>query len=544
MMRLDPALSDEGPNGEESVTTVDLEKAMRQESRQLELPLEDRGEAPKVEGSGEAGTVAHGDERSGSEHLLMEEVVGRANLVGALKRVRQNKGSPGIDGMSVEELPEYLRRHWGEIRQRLLAGTYQPKPVRRQEIPKSGGGVRELGIPTVLDRFIQQAILQVLQPRFDPTFSRHSHGFRTGRRAHDAVREAQQYIQEGRRWVVDVDLEKFFDRVNHDVLMGRLAKRIEDKAMLRILRRYLDSGVMANGVVMERHMGTPQGGPLSPLLANVLLDEVDKELELRGHAFVRYADDCNVYVRSRRAGQRVMQALRHLYGKLRLQVNEEKSAVARVWDRQFLGYSFWVAAGKVVKRRVSKKALTKFKERVRQITSRSGGRSLQQVAEELRRYVLGWKAYFGLADTPGVFRDLDPMDPPPAAYVAITPVETGKDSVPGVEGSRCEREPRLASCSVRAKLVARGRAPRPAHGLARGVLRRAGCAPAHAVLTSTHRTARCGPACLVVWEGKDRDRRSSPIPIAPDGGAAPDRIAEGKGVRREAGSESCPDASG
>ena len=273
-------------------------------------------EAPKVEGSGEAGTVAHGDERSGSEHLLMEEVVGRANLVGALKRVRQNKGSPGIDGMSVEELPEYLRRHWGEIRQRLLAGTYQPKPVRRQEIPKSGGGVRELGIPTVLDRFIQQAILQVLQPRFDPTFSRHSHGFRPGRRAHDAVREAQQYIQEGRRWVVDVDLEKFFDRVNHDVLMGRLAKRIEDKAMLRILRRYLEAGVMANGVVMERHMGTPQGGPLSPLLANVLLDEVDKELELRGHAFVRYADDCNVYVRSRRAGQRVMQALRHLYGKL------------------------------------------------------------------------------------------------------------------------------------------------------------------------------------------------------------------------------------
>ena len=384
MMRLNPALSDEGPNGEESVTTVDLEKAMRQESRQLELPLEDRGEAPKVEGSGEAGTVAHGDERSGSEHLLMEEVVGRANLVGALKRVRQNKGSPGIDGMSVEELPEYLRRHWGEIRQRLLAGTYQPKPVRRQEIPKSGGGVRELGIPTVLDRFIQQAILQVLQPRFDPTFSRHSHGFRPGRRAHDAVREAQQYIQEGRRWVVDVDLEKFFDRVNHDVLMGRLAKRIEDKAMLRILRRYLEAGVMANGVVMERHMGTPQGGPLSPLLANVLLDEVDKELELR-----------------------VMQALRHLYAKLRLQVNEEKSAVARVWDRQFLGYSFWVAAGKVVKRRVSKKALTKFKERVRQITSRSGERSLQQVAEELRRYVLGWKAYFGLADTPGVFRDLD-----------------------------------------------------------------------------------------------------------------------------------------
>ena len=514
MMRLDPALSDEGPNGEESVTTVDLEKAMRQESRQLELPLEDRGEAPKVEGSGEAGTVAHGDERSGSEHLLMEEVVGRANLVGALKRVRQNKGSPGIDGMSVEELPEYLRRHWGEIRQRLLAGTYQPKPVRRQEIPKSGGGVRELGIPTVLDRFIQQAILQVLQPRFDPTFSRHSHGFRPGRRAHDAVREAQQYIQEGRRWVVDVDLEKFFDRVNHDVLMGRLAKRIEDKAMLRILRRYLEAGVMANGVVMERHMGTPQGGPLSPLLANVLLDEVDKELELRGHAFVRYADDCNVYVRSRRAGQRVMQALRHLYGKLRLQVNEEKSAVARVWDRQFLGYSFWVAAGKVVNQapgqqegpdEVQGASPADYKPEWRAEPATGGGR-----ATALRAGVEG---ILRLSGYTGGFPRPGPMDPPPAAYVAITPVETGKDSVPGVEGSRCEREPRLASCSVRAKLVARGRAPRPAHGLARGVLRRAGCAPAHAVLTSTHRTARCGPACLVVWEGKDRDRRSSPIPI-------------------------------
>ena len=262
-------------------------------------------------------------------------------------------------------------------------------------------------IPTVLDRFIQQAVLQVLQPRFDSMFSRHSHGFRPGRRAHDLVREAQQYMQEGRRWVVDVDLEKFFDRVNHDVLIGRLAKRIEDKRMLRIIRRDLEAGVMAKGVVMERHMGTPQGKPLSPLLANVLLDEVDKELERRGHAFVWYADDCNVYVRSKRAGERVMQALKRQYGKLRLQVNEEKSAVARVWDRQFMGYRFWVAAGKVVKRRVSKKALTKFKERVRQITRRSGGRSLGQVAEELRSYVLGWRAYFGLADTPGVFRDLD-----------------------------------------------------------------------------------------------------------------------------------------
>jgi group II intron reverse transcriptase/maturase len=309
--------------------------------------------------------------------------------------------------MRVEDLLEYLRENWEGIRRRLLAGTYQPSPVRRQEIPKSGGGIRQLGIPIVLDRFIQQAILQVLQPQFDPTFSEHSHGFRPGRRAHDAVQEAQRYIQEGRRWVVDVDLESFFDRVNHDVLMGRLARRIADRRLLGIIRRYLEAGVMVNGVVTERYMGTPQGGPLSPLLANVLLDEVDQELEGRGHTFVRYADDCNVYVRSKQAGDRVMETLRRLYAKLRLRVNEEKSAVARVWDRQFLGYSFWVAAGKVVKRRVSAKALVKFKGRIRQITSRIGGRSLEQVTKELRSYMLGWSLYFGLADTPGIFHRLD-----------------------------------------------------------------------------------------------------------------------------------------
>jgi group II intron reverse transcriptase/maturase len=376
-------------------------------STQLELLLEDRGEAANVQRSGEAQSVVSGDERSGSDHGLMELVVARDNLKRALKRVRQNKGGPGIDGMRVEDLSEYLSENWEGIRRRLLAGTYQPSPVRRQEIPKSGGGKRQLGIPTVLDRFIQQAILQVLQPQFDPSFSSHSHGFRPGRRAHDAVREAQRYIQDGRRWVVDVDLESFFDRVNHDVLMGRLARRIADRRLLGIIRRYLEAGVMVNGVVTERYMGTPQGGPLSPLLANVLLDEVDQELERRGHAFVRYADDCNVYVRSKRAGERVMETLRRLYAKLRLRVNEEKSAVARVWDRQFLGYSFWVAAGKVVKRRVSAKALVKFKGRIRQITSRIGGRSLEQVAKELRSYMLGWSSYFGLADTPGIFHSLD-----------------------------------------------------------------------------------------------------------------------------------------
>lgn len=385
---------------------MSLGDAMRQKTRQLVLPLDSRGEAPRSLRSGEASTAASGDERPGTDRL-MEEVVQRGNARVALKRVRQNKGSPGVDGMTVDELPEYLAENWEEIREQLVAGAYQPRPVKRQEIPKSGGGVRELGIPTALDRFVQQAILQVLQPRFDPTFSEHSHGFRPGRRAHDAVCEAQQYIQEGRRVVVDVDLEKFFDRVNHDVLMGKLAGRIADKRMLGLIRRYLEAGIMANGVVVERWEGTPQGGPLSPLLANVLLDEVDKELEKRGLSFVRYADDLNVYVRSKRAGEDAMRALRRLYARLRLRVNDAKSAVARPWDRKFLGYSFWVAPGRKVKRRVAPKALAAMKDRVREITARNGGRSIPTVVADLRSYLTGWQAYFQLAETPRVFRELD-----------------------------------------------------------------------------------------------------------------------------------------
>jgi group II intron reverse transcriptase/maturase len=380
---------------------------MHPKTRQLELALGGWGEAPEDQRSGEAGRATQRGERSGSNSLLMEQVVARENAVEALKRVRRNKGSPGIDGMTVDELEPYLREHWGRVRERLLAGTYQPSAVKRQLIPKSGGGMRQLGIPTVLDRFVQQLLLQVLQPIWDPTFSEHSHGFRPGRKAHNAVREAQQYIQEGRRWVVDVDLEKFFDRVNHDVLMGKLENRVEDRRMLRIIRRFLEAGIMADGVVVKRHEGTPQGGPLSPLLANVLLDEVDKELERRGHRFVRYADDCNIYVPSRRAGDRALAVLRQKYAKLKLRINEEKSAVARVWGRKFLGYSFWVARGQEVKCRVSPKALEELKQRVRAITSRSGGRSIKQVCSELGAYLRGWKEYFKLADTPGVFRDLD-----------------------------------------------------------------------------------------------------------------------------------------
>ena len=360
----------EGPNEEEGEEPASLADAMPQKTVQMELPFEGRGEASRAERSAEASTATRGNARPGASEL-MELVMSRQNLLLALKRVKQNKGSAGIDGMTVGELSGHLREHWPRLREQLLAGTYHPAPVKRVAIPKPGGGERELGIPTVLDRFIQQALLQVLQPRWDPTFSEHSHGFRPGRSAHGAVREAQRYVQQGRRWVVDVDLSKFFDRVNHDILMGKLAHRIADKRVLGLIRRYLNAGIMANGVVVERHEGTPQGGPLSPLLANVLLDEVDKELEKRGHAFVRYADDCNVYVQSKRAGERVMATLHRLYSRLRLRINEQKSAVARASERKFLGFSFWVGPGRAIRCKVAKPALQAMKERVRHITRRT-----------------------------------------------------------------------------------------------------------------------------------------------------------------------------
>ena len=408
-MRFDPAASDEGPNGEESESTVRHDRAVHQMSNeQFELPLETQGEAPSGMRSGEARSAVQGDERAGLDTLqLMEQIVEGGNLRRALQRVQQNKGSPGVDGLTVEELPHYLRDHWRVIRAQLLTGRYQPSVVKRVEIPKSDGGVRLLGIPTVLDRFIQQAVLQVLQPAIDPTFSESSYGFRPSRRAHDAVCQAQRYVQSGRRWVVDVDLEKFFDRVNHDVLMGLVAKRITDSRTRTLIRRYLEAGVMTSGVVRERHEGTPQGGPLSPLLANVLLDVVDKQLERRGHRFVRYADDCNVYVESKRAAARVMVGLTRLYATLKLTVNTAKSAVALAWDRSFLGYSFWIASDRSVKRRVAPKALATMKARLREITSRNGGRRLARVCAELRSYLVGWTAYFRLADTPRAFTDVD-----------------------------------------------------------------------------------------------------------------------------------------
>jgi RNA-directed DNA polymerase len=365
------------------------------------------GETADRERSVEVSTAARGSAHPGDDGAdLMERVLSRPNLKAALRRVKKNKGGPGSDGVTTDELLPYLWENWARIREEILTGTYRPSPVKRQEIPKSGGGVRELGIPTVLDRFIQQALLQVLQPGFDATFSEHSYGFRPKRSAHDAVKAAKRHVEEGRRYVVDVDLEKFFDRVNHDVLMGRLAKRIQDRRVLGLIRRYLDAGVMVNGVVMAREEGTPQGGPLSPLLANVLLDEVDKELEKRGHAFVRYADDCNVYVRSRRAGERALVLLRRLFTRLRLRVNESKSAVDLVSNRKILGYSFRIDADGTVTLRVADKALGVMKDRIRRITGRVGGRSMAQVIEELRDYLPGWRNYFSLGD-PWTFGRLD-----------------------------------------------------------------------------------------------------------------------------------------
>jgi len=382
-----------------------IRRAQRQMSPEVERIGKEQGETLSEPVSDEARRPGHEVEDTGPG--LLSAVLARENMQQAWKRVRANKGAAGIDGLGIDETAERLMFEWPVIGEQLLQGTYRPQPVRRVTIPKPDGGQRELGIPTVVDRLIQQALLQVLQPLLDPTFSQHSYGFGPGRSAHQAVHAAQAHVESGRRVVVDVDLEKFFDRVNHDILIDRLRKRVSDAGVIRLVRAYLMSGIMDGGVLMARSEGTPQGGPLSPLLASVLLDEVDKELERRGHCFVRYADDANVYVRSRRAGKRVMALLLKLYGRLRLKVNEAKSAVASVFQRKFLGFSFWVAPGGKVKRRVADKAKATFKQRVRKRTRRSGGASLEQVVERLRSYVLGWKAYFRLADTPGVWKELD-----------------------------------------------------------------------------------------------------------------------------------------
>jgi len=376
---------------------------------QLELafPTESRGEASRPAGEGtEMPTASHETESPASTEHLMEEICQPKNLKKALKRVLQNSGAPGVDGMEVQELPGYLREHWVEIKEQLCQGTYQPKPVKRARIPKPGGGERELGIPTALDRFIQQAILQILQPLWDPTFSDHSYGFRPKRSAHQAVNRVQEYIAQGHTYVVDIDLERFFDRVNHDMLMWRLAKRIKDKRLLKLIRAYLNAGVMDDGLVQPTIEGTPQGGPLSPLLSNIVLDDLDRELEKRGHRFVRYADDCNIYVRSERAAQRVMEGVSHfITKKLKLKVNRKKSAIGRPWERKFLGFSF--TKEEKPRRRIAPQSIRRFKGRIRELTRRNRGTSRTRMIGELTDYLRGWRAYYGFCETPSVLRSLD-----------------------------------------------------------------------------------------------------------------------------------------
>src|ERR1700740_1536026 len=368
----------------------------KRQKNQLVLAFleEDRGEAPKGLREGtESSAGKRGIESPAIAEQLMEEVCGRENCKQALKRVKGNKGSAGVDGMTVQQLPEYLKQHWPTIREQLLNGTYRPQPVRRVEIAKPDGGVRKLGIPTVLDRLIQQAILQVLQRRWDPTFSEHSYGFRPGRSAHQAVAQAQAYVIDGYPFVVDIDLAKFFDRVNHDRLRAAVAKRVSERRVLRLIRGYLTAGVLDGGLFEESREGTPQGGPLSPLLSNLVLDELDRELDRSGHRFVRYADDCNIYVRSEKAGRRVMASLtRFIEGRLKLQINAEKSAVARPWQRSFLGFT--VRNDPAFRRCIADKAVARFKHRVRELTGRYRGVSLEQMIGELVPYLRGWARLF------------------------------------------------------------------------------------------------------------------------------------------------------
>jgi RNA-directed DNA polymerase len=381
----------------------------KRQKNQLVLAFlaEDTGEAPRAAAEGiESLTAKRRTESPAIGEQLMEEVCERENCKQALARVKANKGSAGVDGMTVQQLPEHLKQHWPAIREQLLSGTYVPQPVKRVEIRKPDGGMRKLGIPTVLDRLIQQAVMQVLQRRWDRTFSEHSYGFRPGRSAHQAVAQAQQYIAEGYRWVVDLDLEKFFDQVSHDKLMAKISERVSDKRMLKLIRAFLTAGVLENGLVNPVDEGTPQGGPLSPLLSNIMLDELDRELEQRGLRFARYADDSNIYVRSQRAGERVMESItRFITTRLKLKVNQQKSAVARPWERKFLGFSF--TANREPKRRIAPKAVNRFKERVRELTRRTRAVSTERMAEELARYLRGWISYFGKCETPSVLEALE-----------------------------------------------------------------------------------------------------------------------------------------
>ena len=364
----------------------------------------DWGSNPRSEAVQEPESSVAGHANRVATDRLMEQIGTRANLFRACRKVKANKGSAGVDRQTVQELAEWLETGWHELRDELLDGRYEPSPVRGVHIPKPSGGVRQLGIPTVKDRLVQQAVVQILEPLLDPGFSESSYGFRPGRSAHDALRAASSYVEDGREIVVDLDLEKFFDRVNHDILMSRLARHVEDKRLLKLVRRFLQAGLMQDGVCVRREEGTPQGGPLSPLLANLLLDDLDKELERRGHRFCRYADDCNIYVRSLKAGERVqISVTRFLERKLKLKVNRQKSAVAPVGERKFLGYRLWPGGTLGI----APQSVARLKAKVRQITKRSRGRSLNQIVNELNRLIRGWVAYFRMARAKGVMAELD-----------------------------------------------------------------------------------------------------------------------------------------
>jgi group II intron reverse transcriptase/maturase len=382
------------------------EEQGRQKTPEGGFPQDEAVNPPRPAGAPSSSPAQDAEQPDRERYELMEQVVERENMLQALRRVQQNKGAPGVDGMDVKELTPFLKEHWQGIREELLNDAYKPKPVRRVEIPKPDGGVRLLGIPTVLDRLIQQVLLQVLTPVFDPEFSEHSYGFRPGRSAHQAVKAAQKYIEGGYRYTVDIDLEKFFDRVNHDMLMARVARKVKDKRVLRLIRRYLQAGVMVDGVCIDTQEGTPQGGPLSPLLANIMLDDLDKELEKRGHRFARYADDCNIYVKTQRAGERVMASVREFVEeRLKLKVNEKKSKVDRPWRLKFLGLTFtWEEKPRI---RIAPKALERFKDRIRELTQRSRGISMKRRLGELNTYLRGWIGYFRLADTKSVIEELD-----------------------------------------------------------------------------------------------------------------------------------------
>lgn len=380
-----------------------------EQGRQKLLDRETDGQTQQVKPVGEVQSAEPFPARDNgkSDVKVWEAVFARENMQTALKRVESNKGAAGIDGMTVTDLRGYLKAHWLEVRAVLESGKYQPSPVRRVEIPKPDGGVRQLGIPTVIDRLIQQAIAQALTPMFEQVFSPHSYGFRPGRSAHQAVQKSQEYIREGYDWVVDIDLEKFFDRVNHDMLMARVARVVKDKRVLKLIRAYLNSGVMVNGVVMETEEGTPQGGPLSPLLSNIMLTDLDRELEERGHKFVRYADDCNIYVKTQRAGERVMEGVtKYLEKKLKLKVNPKKSRVERVTRAKFLGFSFWKRKGEVLIR-IANRAKERFTERMRHLTRRTRPGKMEDIIKEVNQSNRGWIAYYRLATTPSVYQELD-----------------------------------------------------------------------------------------------------------------------------------------